>query len=134
MHERQQQQQQRQEQKRQWKQPITNAPWAARLQAQLFLDLLALCICPAKESGNKRSQCTNLHNGDTSGIVADGVAAVANSAADLYGDPIMTDLWQIETLSSMCRLNACAVADVRAAVASGVVQLPLSTLLTVARP
>ena len=71
-------------------------------------NLLALCICPAKESGSKRSQRTNLLNGDTSGIVADGVAAVeiANSAADLYGDPIMTDLWQIETLSSGCRLNA----------------------------
>ena len=77
-----------------------------------------------------------MHNGDTTGFVADGVAAVeiANSAADLYGDPIMTDLWQIETLSSECRLNACAVADVRASVASGVVQLPLSTLLAVARP
>jgi hypothetical protein len=97
---------------------------------------LALSICTAEESGSKRSQRTNLHNGDTTGIVADGVAAVeiANSAADLYGDPIMTDLWQIETLSSECRLNACAVADVRASVASGVVQLPLSTLLAVARP
>ena len=94
------------------------------------------CACSAEKSGSKRSQRANLHNGYTSGFVADGVAAVeiAKSAADLYGDPIMTDLLQIETLSSMCRLNACAVADVRAAVASGVVQLPLSTLFTVARP
>ncbi len=47
-------------------------------------------------------------NCDTTGIVADGVEAVeiANSAADLYGDPIMADLWQIESLSSVCRLNA----------------------------
>ena len=90
----------------------------------------------AQSLGCQHSKCTNWLNGDSTGIVADGVAAVeiANSAADLYGDPIMTDLWQIETLSSMCRLNACAVADVRAAVASGVVQLPLSTLLAVARP